>query len=163
MAFIGVIFGLFISRNPLSLYTLYGIVALSGITVNAAIVLISAANERLKKGMSVEHATIFAAKRRLIPILITSLTTIAGLFSLATGLGGQSLLWGPVATSIVWGLMFSTTLTLFFVPVLYRLFMGDYVKDRRAHIKAKIIEKIKAWLKILWDFIVAKARQYSSK
>jgi multidrug efflux pump subunit AcrB len=123
MAFTGVTFGLLVSGNPLSLYTLYGVVALSGIAVNAAIVLISAGNQRLKNGMSVLHATIYAARRRVIPILITSLTTIAGLFSLATGLGGKSLIWGPVATAIVWGLAFSTILTLIVIPLLYRLFM----------------------------------------
>jgi multidrug efflux pump subunit AcrB len=123
MAFTGVTFGLLISNNPMSLYTLYGIVALAGIAVNAAIVLISAANRRLRAGMSVLHATIYAARRRVIPILITSLTTVAGLFSLATGLGGKSLIWGPVATAIVWGLIFSTSLTLIVVPLLYRLFM----------------------------------------
>jgi multidrug efflux pump subunit AcrB len=74
--------------------------------------------------MSVLHATIYAARRRVIPILITSLTTIAGLLSLATGLGGKSLIWGPVATSIVWGLGFSTVLTLNVVPLLYRLSMS---------------------------------------
>jgi len=84
---------------------MYGVVALAGIAVNAAIVLISAANQRLQQGMSVLHATIYAARRRVIPILITSMTTIAELFSLATGLGGSSLLWGPVATAIVWGLL----------------------------------------------------------
>ncbi len=123
MAFTGVTFGLLISNNPMSLYTLYGIVALAGIAVNAAIVLISAGNMRLRAGMSVLHATIYAARRRVIPILITSLTTVAGLFSLATGLGGKSLIWGPVATAIVWGLIFSTVLTLIVVPLLYRLFM----------------------------------------
>ena len=123
MAFTGVTFGLLVSGNPLSLYTLYGVVALAGIAVNAAIVLISAGNQRLTAGMSVLHATIYAARRRVIPILITSLTTIAGLFSLATGLGGKSLIWGPVATAIVWGLAFSTILTLVVVPLLYRLFM----------------------------------------
>jgi multidrug efflux pump subunit AcrB len=124
MAFTGVTFGLLVSGNPLSLYTLYGVVALAGIAVNAAIVLISAGNQRLAAGMSVLHATIYAARRRVIPILITSLTTVAGLFSLATGLGGKSLIWGPVATAIVWGLIFSTTLTLIVVPLLYRLFMS---------------------------------------
>lgn len=124
MAFTGVIYGLLVSGNPLSLYTLYGVVALAGIAVNAAIVLISAGNQRLAAGMSVLHATIYAARRRVVPILITSLTTIAGLFSLATGLGGKSLIWGPVATAIVWGLAFSTTLTLILVPLLYRLFMS---------------------------------------
>ena len=124
MAFTGVTFGLLVSQNPMSLYTLYGVVALAGIAVNAAIVLISAANQRLEAGMSVLHATLYAARRRVIPILITSLTTIAGLFSLATGLGGKSLIWGPVATAIVWGLAFSTILTLIVVPLLYRIFMS---------------------------------------
>ncbi len=124
MAFTGVVMGLFITGNPLSLFTLYGVVALAGIAVNSAIVLISAANLRLEWGMSVLHATIYSARRRVIPILITSLTTVAGLFSLATGLGGHSLLWGPVATAIVWGLGFSTVLTLLVIPLLYRLFMG---------------------------------------
>ena len=125
MAFTGVVLGLLITQNPLSLYTLYGVVALGGIAVNAAIVLISAANARLEAGMTVLHAAIYSARRRVVPILITSLTTIAGLFSLATGLGGHSLLWSPVATAIVWGLAFSTTLTLLVVPLLYRLSMGN--------------------------------------
>lgn len=124
LAFTGVVLGLIVTNNPISLYTLYGVVALAGISVNAAIVLISAANTRLQNGMSLLHATVYAARRRVIPILITSLTTIAGLFSLATGLAGTSLIWGPVATAIVWGLTFSTALTLFVIPMLYRLFMG---------------------------------------
>ena len=128
LAFAGVVFGLFVSGNPLSLYTLYGVIALAGIAVNAAIVLIDAANHRLELGMSVLHATLYAARRRLIPILITSTTTIAGLFSLAVGLGGRSLIWGPVASSIVWGLGFSTVLTLFAIPLLYLAFM----RKRRA-------------------------------
>ena len=123
MAFTGVVMGLLLTQNPLSLFTMYGVVALAGIAVNAAIVLISAGNQRLEKGMSVKHATLYAARRRVIPILITSLTTIAGLFSLATGLGGHSLIWGPVATAIVSGLAFSTVLTLFLIPMLFRIFM----------------------------------------
>lgn len=124
LAFTGVVLGLLVTSNPLSLFTLYGVVALAGISVNAAIVLITAANDRLQNGMSLLHATVYAARRRVIPILITSLTTIAGLFSLATGLGGHSLIWGPVATAIVWGLAFSTALTLIVIPLLYRMFMG---------------------------------------
>ena len=133
MAFTGVTYGLLVSGNPLSLYSLYGVVALAGIAVNAAIVLISAGNQRLAAGMTVLHATIYAARRRVIPILITSLTTIAGLFSLATGLGGKSLVWGPVATAIVWGLTFSTILTLIVVPLLYRLFMTRSKVVRARH------------------------------
>lgn len=122
-AFTGVTAGLIVTANPLSLFTLYGVVALAGIAVNASIVLVSAANERLERGMSLMHATLYAARRRVVPILITSLTTIAGLFSLAVGLGGESLLWGPVATAIVWGLAVSTLMTLFVVPTLYALTM----------------------------------------
>lgn len=131
MAFTGVVVGLLVTQNPLSLFTLYGVVALAGITVNAAIVLISAANSRLEAGMNVVHAAVFAARRRVVPILITSLTTVAGLFSLALGLGGKSLLWGPVATAIVWGLAVSTVLTLLVVPTVYRIFMGRGRKARR--------------------------------
>jgi multidrug efflux pump subunit AcrB len=123
MAFTGVVFGLFVTQQPLSLYTIYGIVALTGIAVNAAIVLIDAVNSRIKDGMRPLHATMYAARRRVIPILMTTMTTIAGLFSLAVGLGGKSLLWGPIATSIVSGLFVATILTLFLMPVLFRLFI----------------------------------------
>jgi multidrug efflux pump subunit AcrB len=129
LAFTGVVFGLLVSGNPLSLYTLYGVIALTGIAVNSAIVLIDAANRRLAAGMSVLHAIVYAARRRVIPILMTSTTTIAGLLSLAVGLGGRSLLWGPVASAIVWGLSVSTLLTLFVVPLVYWTFMR---RGRRA-------------------------------
>ena len=123
LAFTGVAYGLAISQNPLSLYTLYGVIALCGIAVNSSIVLIDAANTRLALGARVTYAVVSASRRRVVPILITASTTIAGLFSLAFGLGGKSLLWGPVAASIVWGLAFSTVLTLFVVPLLYMNFM----------------------------------------
>lgn len=124
LTFTGVTLGLLVTGNPLSLFTIYGVVALTGISVNAAIVLISAANSRLQSGMSLLHATVYAARRRVVPIVITSATTVAGLLSLATGLAGESLVWGPVATAIVWGLVFSTFLTLFVIPLLYRTFMA---------------------------------------
>lgn len=139
LAFTGVILGLLLTQNPLSLYTLYGVVALTGIAVNAAIVLISAANDRLKSGMSVIHAIIYASRRRVIPIMITTLTTIAGLFSLATGLGGHSLIWGPVATAIVWGVGFSSVLTLFTIPTIY--LAGMRRKERKKAKKLALTEK----------------------
>lgn len=123
LAFTGVVFGLLVSLNPLSLYTLYGVIALTGIAVNSAIVLIAAANDRMQLGMGALHAAVYAARRRVVPIIITSVTTIGGLFSLAVGLGGKSLIWGPMAASIVWGLGFATALTLFVVPLLYWVFM----------------------------------------
>jgi multidrug efflux pump subunit AcrB len=131
LAFTGVVIGILITQNPISLYGLYGIVALAGIAVNSAIVLISTANAKLQNGMSLLHSTVYAARRRVIPIIITTLTTIGGLLSLATGLGGESLIWGPVANAIVWGLGFSATLTLFIIPILYRLFMANSSLNRR--------------------------------
>jgi len=139
MAFTGVVFGLFITQNPLSLYTLYGVIALTGIAVNSAIVLIDAANARLQSGMGLLHATLYAARRRVVPILITTTTTIGGLLSLAVGLGGKSLIWGPMAASLVWGLLVATTLTLFTMPTLFRMAMqigpglrGKLAGQRRA-------------------------------
>ena len=130
LAFTGVAYGLALSNNPLSLYTLYGVIALTGIAVNSAIVLIDAANSRMAMGMSTIHAIVQAARRRVVPIVITTTTTIGGLFSLAFGIGGESLLWGPVAASIVWGLAFSTVLTLFAVPLLYLAFMRPKTGQR---------------------------------
>ncbi len=129
MAFAGVILGLLVSREPVSLYTLYGGVALAGITVNSAILLFSAANDRVDAGMSVVHATFYAARRRLLPILITSFATMAGLLPLAAAGDEASSLWRPVATAIVWGLGFSTLLTLFVVPLIYRLAIGRTQKN----------------------------------
>ncbi len=121
-AFAGVVIGVAVSGHALSLYTLYGAVALAGIAVNSAIVFVSAANERVRAGMSVGHATVFAARRRFVPICITSLTTIAGLFSLAIGLAGHSNVWGPVASAVVFGLGVSTLLTLLVAPLVYARF-----------------------------------------
>jgi multidrug efflux pump subunit AcrB len=137
LAFTGVSFGLALSQNPLSLYTLYGVIALTGIAVNSAIVLIDAANERRAKGMTTVHAIVTAARRRVVPILITTITTLGGLFALAFGIGGKSLLWGPVASSIFWGLLFSTVLTLFVVPLLYAIFM------RKSPVKQSLLKR---WL-----------------
>ena len=137
LAFTGVAFGLTLSGNPLSLYTLYGVIALTGIAVNSAIVLIAAANDRLRLGRKTSHAIVQAARRRVVPILITTTTTIGGLFSLAFGLGGKSLLWGPVASSIVWGLAFSTVLTLFMVPLLYMAFMRGQQPAKRETLRQR--------------------------
>jgi multidrug efflux pump subunit AcrB len=124
MCFTGVIFGLLVTGNVLSLFTLYGVIALAGIAVNDAIVLISTANRKRLAGLSVMSAAIYAARRRLVPVLITSITTIAGLFSLAVGLAGYSSMWAPVAIAIVWGLTVSTVLTLVIIPILYGNFVG---------------------------------------
>jgi multidrug efflux pump subunit AcrB len=133
MAFSGVVLGLLISREPISIYTLYGAVALAGIAVNSAILMFSAAHDRLERGIPVVHASLYAARRRMLPILITSLTTLVGLLPLAVAGDKSQAMWRPVATAIVWGVGFSTLLTLFIVPLLYRLAMGwTLARQRKA-------------------------------
>jgi multidrug efflux pump subunit AcrB len=119
LALVGVALGLMLSGQPLSLYTLYGCVALGGVAMNAAIVLIAAARDRSEAGMRPLAAAFHAARRRLVPIVITTLSILGGLVSLAFGLGGESLLWGPLAAAMVWGMVVATPLTLFVTPLLY--------------------------------------------
>ncbi|MDD5390774.1 MAG: efflux RND transporter permease subunit [Gallionellaceae bacterium] len=123
MAWAGVAIGLLASGQSITLYTLYGCVALSGVAVNASIVLVSAGEDRLALGMNPLAAAFHAARRRLVPIIITTLTVIGGLISLAFGWGGNSLLWGPLASAIVWGLAVATPLTLFVTPLLHAWLM----------------------------------------
>lgn len=131
MAFSGLVLGLLISREPVSLYTLYGAVALAGIAVNSAILMFSAGHDRLAAGMGVVHASVYAARRRLLPILITSFTTLMGLLPLALSSEQSSTQWRPVASAIVWGVGFSTILTLFIVPLMYRLAMGIAYRNNK--------------------------------
>lgn len=128
MALAGVGIGLLVSGQPITLYTLYGCVALTGVAVNASIVLVSAGEDRLARWMNPLSAAFHAARRRLLPIIITTLTVIGGLISLAFGWGGDSLLWGPLASAIVWGLAVATPLTLFVTPLLHA-----YLMRRRLH------------------------------
>ena len=127
-AFLGVVLFLALSGTPFSTTVLYSGVALAGIAVNDSIVLISFINELRQKGYAVGHAVIEAAVTRLRPILLTSLTTIAGLMPTALGLGGKSVVWGPMASTIIFGLIFSTFTALVIIPCLYGIF---YDKKKR--------------------------------
>jgi multidrug efflux pump subunit AcrB len=125
LAFIGAILGLLVSGNPFSIGTLFGIVALAGVAVNDAIVLVSFINQRKKEGKEPLQAVIEAAGMRLRPILLTSITTIAGLVPMAVGLGGMSLTWAPFANTIVWGLAVATLMTIFLIPAAYVIVVED--------------------------------------
>ncbi len=118
-SFIGVILYLFVSGTPLSTTVIYSGVALAGIAVNDAIVLISFINELRLEGKSVADSIREAARTRIRPIVLTSLTTIVGLLPTAIGVGGYSVVWSPMASTIIFGLMFSTLTTLFIIPMLY--------------------------------------------
>ncbi|QEN08661.1 efflux RND transporter permease subunit [Oceanispirochaeta crateris] len=118
-AFVGVVLYLFLSGTPFSTTVLYSGVALAGIAVNDSIVLISFINDLRKEGAILADAVILAAETRLRPILLTSLTTIAGLLPTALGLGGESVVWGPMASTIIFGLIFSTLTALILIPCFY--------------------------------------------
>lgn len=131
-AFVGVIVFLLISGTPLSTTVIYASVALAGIAVNDTIVLITFANEaRRDDGKAVGEAVTEAAVTRLRPILLTSLTTIAGLTPTAIGLGGTSVVWGPMASTIIFGLVFSTLTTLIVVPSFYGLLYDSVAREAR--------------------------------
>ena len=131
LAFAGVLLYLGISGTPFSTIVLLAGVALAGIAVNDSIVLISFINELRRNGQPVREAVVEAAGIRLRPIMLTSLTTIAGLMPTAIGLGGTSVVWGPMASTIIFGLIFSTLSTLVFTPALYGSLFDRSRKKRR--------------------------------
>ncbi len=119
-ALIGAMLGLLISNNPFSIVSMFGFVALAGIVVNDAIVLITFINNRRENNhlskFQLWRSIVDAGRLRLRPIILTSLTTIFGLLPLAFGIGGQSEMWAPLANVILFGLLISTILTLFIIP-----------------------------------------------
>ena len=119
-ALLGSALALFITQTPLSITTLYGVVALLGIVVNDSLVFISFINRARRDGAPVEEAIAEAGRVRLRPIVLTTVTTVFGLLPMAIGLGGESATWGPLATTIVWGLTIATATTLFVIPPVYR-------------------------------------------
>lgn len=120
-AILGAVTGLLFLGAPFSIATMYGIVALAGVAVNDALVLVDFVNKGRLRGSGRYLSLIKAGKRRLRPILSTTITTIFGLLPMAIGIGGKSVVWGPLATTIVWGLSVATILTLFVIPALYAI------------------------------------------
>ncbi|MDE0682238.1 MAG: efflux RND transporter permease subunit, partial [Candidatus Poribacteria bacterium] len=118
---IGAMFGLLLSNATLSMVAMFGIVALSGIVVNDSIVLIDFINKYRERGYNKWYAILKGGSIRLRPIILTSLTTIFGLIPMAVGLGGKSPIWMPMAYTIIFGLSFATTMTLFVMPALYAI------------------------------------------
>lgn len=120
--FIGVILGFILTGVTLSIVSFLGIVMLMGIVVNNAIVLISYIILLRTRGKSMFDAVTLAGKDRLRPILMTTITTLAGLLPLALSQGEGSETWQPLGVTMFGGLTLSTLITLIFVPVLYAVF-----------------------------------------
>ncbi|MGE0050348.1 MAG: efflux RND transporter permease subunit [Arcobacter sp.] len=120
LGIIGVSYGLFITNSYFGFMTLLGIISLSGIVINNAIVLLERIKiEEIENDFSPYKAIIEASISRFRPIVLTTLTTVLGLVPLWYS-GG--IMWEPMAISIIFGLMVSTILTLVFTPVLYAIF-----------------------------------------
>jgi multidrug efflux pump len=127
LGLVGVVVGLIVAKSYFGFMTLLGIISLSGIVINNAIVLLDRIRIEIdENGLEPQKAVLEAAQRRLRPILLTTLTTIGGLIPLWLG-GGP--MWEPMAISIIFGLLFATALTLGLVPVLYSLFFRVRFKD----------------------------------
>lgn len=105
---------------PLSMPVWLGLIMLAGIVVNNAIVLVEFIEIERRTGLDPEQAIVRAGRLRLRPILMTTLTTVVGLLPLALALGEGAEMLQPLAVTIVAGLLFSTLVTLFLVPVMYR-------------------------------------------
>ncbi|WP_355662090.1 efflux RND transporter permease subunit [Halomonas salifodinae] len=119
MSLIGVIFGLTITGSHFGIMTFLGVVSLAGIVINNAIVLIDRIDLE-REHLSSQEAILEAGRRRLRPVLMSTLTTSGGLLPLWLG-GG--LLWAPMAITIIFGLFAAALITLCVVPVLYSLLM----------------------------------------
>ncbi len=119
LGLVGAVFGHLALGYEVSLLSLFGMVALTGVVVNDSIVLIDFINHRLAAGLSIREALLDAGRRRVRPVLLTSLTTIGGLSPLILERSLQAQFLIPMAVSLCFGLLFTTVLVLFFVPVLY--------------------------------------------
>ena len=120
LAGVGIIPGLVFSNSPFGFQSLLGVIALTGIVVNNAIVLLDAIDARLKEGRDIDDAVDAAIKARTAPVLLTTVTTVLGLLTLAFS---ESTLWPPMAWAIISGLLMSTLLTLLVIPILSRTFL----------------------------------------
>jgi len=125
LAAVGVLVTLFITKTTLNVQSYIGCIMLGGIVVNNAILLVDQAGRLVHDGMHTHDALIEAGRRRLRPILMTTLTTVLGLLPLALGIGEGSDAQAPLARAVVGGLTGSTLITLVLIPTVYSLFHPD--------------------------------------
>ena len=118
---IGAVFGHILLGKAISMFSLFGLIALSGVVVNDSIILVDFINRARRAGVSVYEAVITSGKERFRPIILTSMTTAAGLMPimLETSLQAQFVI--PMAISLSFGIIFATIITLFLIPSLYML------------------------------------------
>lgn len=141
-AFIGVIWAFYFHGQPLSFFTMLGSLALIGVIVNDSLVMVNHLNYRLKenKDKNIFVCIASAAKERLRAIILTSLTTLAGLLPLAYGIGGVDYLLQPMVLALGYGLLFGTFVNLILVPCMYSIHysINNCFKARKEQIVLKL-------------------------
>ncbi len=145
LAFTGGFLGLLVSGSLMSVIAMIGFVMLSGIIVNNGIVFIDYTNQLVAAGYGMTEALVEAGRTRLRPIVMTALTTILGLSTMALGVGSGSDMVQPMAVVTIGGLTYGTLLTLFVVPCIYGLF--------RKREKARLKEGMEEAFEDLEDFM----------
>ncbi|WNF23760.1 efflux RND transporter permease subunit [Mesobacillus jeotgali] len=146
MTIVGVILGLFLTQQELSIMSGMGIIMLIGIVLNNAILLIDRTNQLRNEGFTVQEALVEAGKNRIRPILMTTLTTVGGMLPLAMASGESGNYQAPMATAIIAGLSFATLITLLLIPAVYCIFTRSAEKrswfSRRAKKRKETITPV---------------------
>nr|WP_314530509.1 efflux RND transporter permease subunit [uncultured Fusobacterium sp.] len=137
LALIGVIWGLVFTGQPIDIMVMIGVILLAGVVVNNAIVLIDFIKTMRTRGYDREYSVIYSCETRLRPILMTTMTTVFGMIPMALGLGEGSEFYRGMAITVIFGLSFSTILTLVLIPILYTL-MDDLTTKLLNAIKKKL-------------------------
>ena len=134
-AFSGIILALLVTGTNLNIMSMLGGIMLIGIVVKNGIVLIDYTNLMRERGNSLTRSATIAARSRLRPILMTTMTTILGMFPMAVSQGVGAEMWRPMGISIIGGLLVSTILTLIYVPSMFCIFGSIGIKRQRKALK----------------------------
>jgi len=136
LSIIGVVVAFLTHGQPFSFMALLGMIGLSGVVVNNAIILISLINTHREEKETIKEAVLSACHQRLRPIILTSITTVLGLGPVAYGLGGSDEVLKPAALALSWGLLFASVLTLFVIPCLY-IVLDDIIQKVNSYLPKK--------------------------
>lgn len=139
-AFVGVILGLWLTNTALGVMAMIGIMILIGIVVKNGIVLIDYLILLRERGMGILDAAVAAARSRLRPILMTTLTTVLGMIPMAAGTGEGSEMWKSLGITVAWGLSISTVVTLILIPTIYCVFATRQEKRKQKKLAKKAAE-----------------------
>ncbi len=119
---IGAVWGHGLMGLPMTLFSFFGLVALTGVVVNDSIVLLDFINSSVRSGVPLNQALAEAGRRRLRPVFLTSVTTIGGLAPMLLERSFQAQFLVPMATSLAFGLSVSTIVVLFQMPIFFKLY-----------------------------------------